>query len=94
MNTGGPGDHWWTDLFSWGRPAFGEPVDGLLRDVVRYGGQQALDAEPWASRLSRAWSGSRSRPPADAARLARDLTVLRDRPRQEAVDSGWEVDRG
>ena len=26
MNMGGPTDHWYTDLFTWNRPAFSEPV--------------------------------------------------------------------
>lgn len=32
MNSGGPGDHWSTDIFRWNLPAFGEPSDTLIRE--------------------------------------------------------------
>ena len=34
MNMGGPADHWYTDIFSWKRQAFGEPIDSLIKDIV------------------------------------------------------------
>jgi hypothetical protein len=47
MNMGGPTDHWYTDLFTWDRPAFSEPIDSLVREIRRFGGDPLLrDDQP------------------------------------------------
>jgi hypothetical protein len=47
MPNGKPGDHWLTDLLHWNRTAFGEPVDGLLKEIVELGGEPVLERPPW-----------------------------------------------
>jgi hypothetical protein len=44
MAAGGPGDDCLTDILSWNLPAFGEPHDSLIRDIVRFGGRERLEA--------------------------------------------------
>lgn len=57
MAAGGPGDHWRTDIFSWDRPAFGEPADTLIREIGALGGARLLDdSEPLGKRLWDLWS--------------------------------------
>lgn len=93
MNMGGPRDHWYTDLFTWDLDVFGEPVDSLIRDIRRYGGDRQLqDGAALARELDLL-----SRPPPKAGDqtmvdLADRLQVVRDRLRQEAMARGWEVD--
>lgn len=56
MNLGGPADHWYTDIFTWNRPAFGEPVDSLIRDIRNFGGAPLIqDDQPLGCRLCDAW---------------------------------------
>ena len=89
MNMGGPADHWYTDLFSWKRPAFGEPVDSLVRDIRTFGGDHLLrDDQPLGRRLSGAW-GRADGP--DLRRLAAELTPVRDDLRAKAEAGGWEI---
>ena len=51
LGSGHPGDHWKTDLLTWGLPVFGEPADGFLREVFGLGGEGALDGQPWLQTL-------------------------------------------
>ncbi|NNM45232.1 hypothetical protein [Knoellia koreensis] len=85
-------DHWRTDIFSWDRPAFGEPVDSLIRDIYDFGGHDLLeDDQPLGLRLSQLWS-RRRRGAGDALdELAAVLLPIRDRLRAEAKARGWEV---
>ena len=89
---GGPGDHWYTDLFSWDQAAFGEPIDTLIRDIQRFGGRRHLeDGSNLADRLWQNW-GRWGRLDYDAlADLEADLRVIRDRLETEARGNGWEV---
>lgn len=93
MAAGGPGDHWRTDNFIWDRPAFGEPADSLIREIGALGGARLLDdAEPLGKRLWDLWP-QWGRVDRDALQeLTRDLTVIRDQLKLEAVERGWEVD--
>jgi hypothetical protein len=43
---GKPGDHPLTDLLHWNSPTFGEPVDSLLREIAKLGGERILDRPP------------------------------------------------
>lgn len=93
MASGGPGDHWRTDLFQWGLAPFGEPIDGLIRDIERYGGVHLLgEDQDLGRRLRRLWS---DRGLFDASRpkdLIKELRQTRDRLRKEAIQRGWDVD--
>ncbi len=83
MASGGPGDHWQTDLLTWNLPAFGEPLDSLLREIYRYGGEHALSKEPWPETLGRAWSRYERSESDDAElrqRITSQLRVLRPTP--------------
>jgi hypothetical protein len=93
MAAGGPGDHWRTEIFSWDRPAFGEPTDSLIREIGALGGARLLDDdEPLGKRLWDLWP-QWGRVDREALReLTRDLTVIRDQLKLEAVERGWEVD--
>jgi hypothetical protein len=52
MNMGGPSDHWYTDIFTWHRPAFGEPIDALIRNIRHFGDDALLqDDQPLGRRL-------------------------------------------
>lgn len=91
--SGGPGDHWLTDLLSWHLPAFGDPQDQLILQIVQLGGQRALEQPPWLELLSRSWP--RWHPSGDSAvelaALIAPLTALRDELRTAAIANGWEV---
>ena len=94
MNMGGPGDHWYTDLFTWNREAFGEPVDSLLRDIRRLGGDGLLrDGQPLARRLREHWPRWQHVDVRQLQRLAEDLAPVRDDLRAAAETRGWEVDQ-
>ena len=84
-----------TDLFVWNLPVYGEPVDGLLREVAALGGGRALDSRPWSARLWQLWpQWNRIEHRDEALRaLERDLTTFRDELRRAAIDRGWEVPR-
>ena len=88
-----PGDHWLTDLAHWNRPAFGEPVDSLLKEIVALGGERVLDRPPWQEQLWTAWP---LEPPggndAAIAALVEPFTQLRNSLRTEARERGWEVE--
>lgn len=94
MTAGGPGDHWLTDVLHWDLPAFGEPIDSLIRDIIRFGGQKELEeGKPIARSLNKLWwpphreaSGG-----AELQELSLTLLNLRDRLRKEAIDGGREV---
>jgi hypothetical protein len=91
---GKPGDHPLTDLLHWNSPVFGEPVDSLLREIVKLGGERILDRPPWVGRLWDLWprwsrSGVKD---AEIAALVEPLTVLRDQLKAEAKERGWEVE--
>ncbi|MDP3712580.1 MAG: hypothetical protein Q8R60_08865 [Mycobacteriales bacterium] len=76
-----PGDHWHTDLITWGLPVFGEPVDGLLREVFGQGGAGALDGDPSVALIDLLWpSNGRRLVPTDTQldHLAAQLTLLLD----------------
>ncbi len=93
MNMGGPGDHWRTDIFSWDRPAFGEPVDSLVREIYDLGGHALLeDDQPLGRRLSKHWPRWKRVSDEALSELASDLVTVRDRLRAEAVARGWEVE--
>ena len=101
MNMGGPGDHWHTDIHSWKRAAFGEPVDSLIREISALGGGRLLqdhsfgtrserrDSQTLESRLSRAWGRADE---AELRDLASELSRIRDQLRAEAKASGWEIE--
>ena len=93
MNMGGPGDHWYTDLFVWDVPAFGEPTDSLLRDIRRFGGGTFLhDEHPLGQRLSVLWPRW-VRVDEQALRdLPSDLMSLRNALRAEAEARGWGIE--
>src|SRR3984957_13443870 len=55
MPNGKPGDHPLTDLLNWDSPAFGEPVDGLLREIGKLGGESILGRSPWREGLWDLW---------------------------------------
>jgi hypothetical protein len=93
MNMGGPGDHWITDIVSWDRPAFGEPTDTLIKDVLRLGGHAHLrDDQPLARRLSDLWPRWGRVDEVARERLAADLASLPDELRRDAIARGWEVE--
>jgi hypothetical protein len=90
---GGPGDHWYTDLFTWQRPAFGEPNDSLIRDIHRYGGDRLLqDDQPLGQRLWELWPHWGRVDEQALRQLAVDLAPIRDDLRANAEASGWEVE--
>lgn len=43
MPAGGPGDHWQSDLLTFGIEAFGGPVDSVIRDIIQMGGYRLFD---------------------------------------------------
>ncbi|WP_378143906.1 hypothetical protein ACFJGV_10700 [Cnuibacter sp. UC19_7] len=91
MAAGGPGDHWRTDLVNFGAEAFGEPVDSLIRDILRLGGHRLLDDDaPLGRRLWALWPtwAVGVDVPAD---LERDLRHTRDGLQREAAERGWEA---
>lgn len=90
---GGPGDHWLTDLKFWDRPAFGEPLDGILRDVIRFGGERLLDEPPWSGRLWDVWPywGRSENSDALLVRYTAELADIRDQLRRDALEGGWEL---
>lgn len=93
MNMGGPGDHWYTDLFVWDVPAFGEPSDSLLRDIRRFGGDLFLrDGQPLGERLSVLWPRWVRVDDQALRDLASDLVRLRDVLRADAESRGWEIE--
>ncbi|CAB4960906.1 unannotated protein [freshwater metagenome] len=93
MNMGGPTDHWYTDIFTWNRPAFGEPIDSLLRDIRRFGGDALLqDDQPLGHRLWDVWPQWGRADERALGRLAADLVPIRDELRADAEVRGWEVE--
>lgn len=94
MASGGPGDHWLTDLTKWGLPAFGEPADSAIRDIIRFGGQQVLEASPWRERLTHVWPRWSSSPEQVEAlkQCTGELISLRDQLERDAIARGWELD--
>lgn len=93
MNMGGPNDHWYTDTFTWERPAFGEPTDSLTRDIRRFGGDSLLqDGQPLAQRLWDLWPQWGRVDERALGRLAADLVTIRDELRTDAQARGWEFD--
>ena len=93
MNMGGPGDHWYTDVFCWDRPAFGEPIDSLLRDVKKYGGDTFLrDGQPLARRLSALWWPLGAKGSRELGGVTAELQALRNQLRADTEAGGWEVD--
>ena len=93
MPSGGPGDHWQTDLLTWELPAFGEPIDGLLVEVIGLGGAAVLDAPPWGESLWELWThpGRSEREDDRLTALVERLTDLRDQLRRDARERGWEI---
>lgn len=93
MASGGPGDHWLTDLLNWRLPAFGEPQDQLIVEIVQFGGQRVLEQPPWRELLGRSWPRWSLAPVATAEldALIAPLTALRDQLRRAAVSNGWDV---
>jgi hypothetical protein len=93
MNMGGPSDHWYTDIFTWKRPAFGEPIDSLIRDIRRFGGDSRLqDGQPLAQRLWDLWPQWGRVDEHALGQLAADLVPIRDELRADAEAHGWEVE--
>lgn len=92
MNMGGPGDHWYTDIFTWERPAFGEPIDSLIRDIHRFGGDHLLqDDQPLGRRLWDHWTHWGHVDEQALRQLASDLLPLREDLQAEAKARGWEI---
>lgn len=90
---GGPGDHWYTDIFVWKRAAFGEPSDTLLREIREYGGDELLTyGTQLHERLWDLWPQWGSVDEDALNELARDLTRIRDDLRRQAVERGWQVE--
>lgn len=93
MNMGGPTDHWYTDIFTWNRPAFGEPIDSLIRDIRHFGGDALLqDDQPLGRRLWDLWPQWARVDEQRLSRLAADLARIRDDLRADANARGWEVE--
>jgi hypothetical protein len=93
MNMGGPTDHWYTDLFTWDRPAFSEPIDSLVREIRRFGGDPLLrDDQPLGRRLWDAWPQWGRVDEETLGRLAADLVLIRDDLRADATARGLEVE--
>jgi len=83
-----------TDILYWKLPAFGEPQDSLIRDIVQFGGRSRLDDGTRLGRtLNRLWlpSPNDKQRTAELEEVAQVLQSLRDQLRQEAIDGGWEV---
>jgi hypothetical protein len=80
MPNGKPGDHWLTDLLHWKRPAFGEPVDGLLKEIAELGGELVLERSPWKEQLWDLWPAWDRSEAKDAGivALVQPLIQLRD----------------
>jgi hypothetical protein len=78
MAAGGPGDHPLSDITHYRLVVYGEPIDGLVRDIARYVSPHILEAMfDW-------WTP----PPKDQFE-----TMLRSRLaelRSEAERAGWE----
>jgi hypothetical protein len=91
---GRPGDHPLTDLLDWNSPVFGEPVDSLLRDIAKLGGERILNRPPWIEQLWDLWPRwSRSDvKDAEIAALVEPLTALCDQLEAEAKERGWEAE--
>ena len=93
MNMGGPTDHWYTDIFTWNRSAFGEPIDSLIRDIRDSGGDALLqDDQPLGRRLWDLWPQWGRVNDQMLSRLAVDLVAIRDELRTDAKARGWEVE--
>ena len=94
MNMGGPTDHWYTDIFTWDRPAFGEPLDSLIRDIRNFGGDSLLqDDQALGRRLWDAWPQWGRVEERTLSQLAADLRSIRDDLLADAEARGWEVER-
>ncbi|RYC14200.1 hypothetical protein [Nocardioides zhouii] len=92
MSMGGPGDHWYTDMFTWERPAFGEPTDSLIREIRHLGGDSLLqDGQPLAHRLWELWPQWGRVDERALSRLAVDLVPIRDELRQDSQARGWDA---
>ena len=91
---GKPGDHPLTDLLHWNSPVFGEPVDSLLREIVKLGGERTLDHSPWREQLWDLWPrwGRSGAKDAEIDALAEPLAQLRDRLKAESRERGREVE--
>ncbi|MCP3422440.1 hypothetical protein [Nocardioides pinisoli] len=93
MNMGGPTDHWYTDIFTWDRPTFGEPVDSLIRDIRNFGGDSLLqDDQALGRRLWDAWPQWGRVEKRTLSQLAADLRSIRDDLLVDAKARGWEVE--
>jgi hypothetical protein len=91
----GQADHWLTDIVYWKRPAFGEPQDSMIREIVHFGGRRLLDdGTPLSRTLNRLWvcpPNDEQQRTAELEKVAHVLQSLRDQVRQKAIDNGWEV---
>ena len=93
MAAGGPDDHWRTDVLIWGRTAFGEPSDSLIREIYRFGGHKLLDDDaPLGRRLGDLWPRCEQVNHKGPAQLEIDLSRTRNELRREAELRGWELD--
>jgi hypothetical protein len=66
----------------------------LIRDIVRFGGRNALEAAgtPIVKGLNSLWwPPIREASGAELREAGQTLLDLRDRLRDEAIDGGWEV---
>lgn len=92
MAAGATGDHWMTDLFVWNRPAFGEPIDSLLRDIKRFGGEDLLDDRAQlGQRLWALWPQWGQVDGIELKQLAADLRPIRDHLEADARARGWDI---
>ena len=77
---GKPGDHPLTDILNHKINLFSPAVSALMREIVAFGGKKELEEKiDWFSP-----------PPLEV--LEAKLKETRDRLREEAEDSGWEID--
>jgi hypothetical protein len=81
MAAGGPGDHPLSDITSWGRQAYGEPADGLIREIARLCSRREL-YEWWEREIG--WTATAALAAAKSATRYEELLLL-------AKQSGWEL---
>ena len=73
--------------------AFGEPIDGLILEILDLGGESTLAKPPWNERLWDLWPawGRSDVKDAQIDGLVEPLTQLRDHLRSQGEERGWET---
>ena len=76
------------------RAVFGEPVDSLLKQIVKLGGERLLERSSWQEQLWDLWPrwGRSGEKDAAIAAIVEPLIELRDRLAVEARERGRETD--